>query len=306
ELKIPEEFCNEDLDKNSDYTVALDDLMEQHVICYDVEKDLLPLVLSNCQYSLERGHETLSEYDLPRIQQQFLTRFLQGKPLITRTGIPTLINTQQRDYGSIFKTIKGKVSQDLLVTLTQNSVSRELDSYSEVCEALKVVDLLLGFLSLTGGDPRMPVVTYLKDKLKMGQSIDEHIQKVSRSREDRQIAVLGSGSYLRLSCELSLEYQEPLTEQNKTELKGFMSHSKSHQWLLEMHEFILLNLSHPHATDRYKPSWGVKEAMDLYMDQKQEEVPVYVEQIFPMNLLLSQILETWKYVVTSKREWMEG
>lgn len=64
------------------------ELMEQHVISYDVEKDLLPLVLSNCQYSLERGHETISEYDLPRIQQQILTRFLQGKPLITRAVSP--------------------------------------------------------------------------------------------------------------------------------------------------------------------------------------------------------------------------
>lgn len=32
---------------------------------------------------MERGQETLSEYDLPKIQQQFLTRFLQGKPLIS-------------------------------------------------------------------------------------------------------------------------------------------------------------------------------------------------------------------------------
>lgn len=67
------------------YKVAIADLMDEHVISYDVEKDLLPLVLSNCQYSLGRGQETISEYDLPRIQQQILTRFLQEKPLITRT-----------------------------------------------------------------------------------------------------------------------------------------------------------------------------------------------------------------------------
>ncbi|MED6266663.1 hypothetical protein CHARACLAT_004333, partial [Characodon lateralis] len=96
---------------SSSYKVAIADLMEQHVICYDVEKDLLPLVLSNCQYSLERGRETISEYDLPRIQQQILTRFLQGKPFITRSGIPTLINTQEKDYVSIFKAIKGQVPQ---------------------------------------------------------------------------------------------------------------------------------------------------------------------------------------------------
>lgn len=72
----------------SSYKVSVAEVAEQHVICYEVEKDLLPLVLSNCQYSLERGHEILSQYDLPRIQQQILTRFLQGKPLIARTVSP--------------------------------------------------------------------------------------------------------------------------------------------------------------------------------------------------------------------------
>ena len=69
----------------SSYRVSVAELREQHVISYELEKDLLPLVLSNCQYSLERGHETITQYDLPMIQQQIITRFLQGKPLITRT-----------------------------------------------------------------------------------------------------------------------------------------------------------------------------------------------------------------------------
>lgn len=73
------------------YRVSVAELTEEHVICYDMEKDLLPLVLSNCQYSLERGHETISQFDLPRIQQQILTRFLQGKPLITRTVSPEIL-----------------------------------------------------------------------------------------------------------------------------------------------------------------------------------------------------------------------
>lgn len=53
------------------------------MIRYEYERDVLPLVLSNCQYMMERGQETLAEYDLPKIQQQILTRFLQGKPHIT-------------------------------------------------------------------------------------------------------------------------------------------------------------------------------------------------------------------------------
>ncbi|XP_008404832.1 E3 ubiquitin-protein ligase rnf213-alpha-like isoform X1 [Poecilia reticulata] len=298
------------------YKVAIADLMDEHVISYDVEKDLLPLVLSNCQYSLQRGQETISEYDLPRIQQQILTRFLQEKPLITRTGIPTLINAQGKDYESIFKAIKGKIPQVLPTKMTRNRISRELDSLSDVCEALKIVDLLLGFLSMTGGDPSMPLVTYLHDKLKMDQNIDEHILKALRKCNLEHcvflwqlLSSLKSENLLPLKrdpfFEHPKEYKELLTEENKAELKGFMSRGNAGQWLLEMHEFILLVLSRPHVTDRYNPEWSVKESMQIYMDEKKEEIPQYVEENFHENLQLSQVLEAWKYVVTSKQEWMK-
>ncbi|XP_063350782.1 E3 ubiquitin-protein ligase rnf213-alpha-like [Pelmatolapia mariae] len=300
---------------SSDYTVSLTELMEQHVISYDVEKDLLPLVLSNCQYSLERGHETISEYDLPRIQQQILTRFLQGKPLITRAGIPTLVNMQERDYETIFKTVHGKVPQRALSRLIWNSVSRQLDSYSEVCEALKIVELLLGYLSMTGGDPKMKLVTYLQEILKMDQNINQHILKAFGKCDLRHcvclwqvLSSLRSEKMLQLKREpfsgYPAEYQVPLTEENKTELKGFMSRGNVDQWLLEMHEFLLLCLGRLRATEDYNPLWSLKEAVSAYMDRKEVEVPPCVEENFSENVQLSQIIETWKYTITAKQELM--
>ncbi|KAM9358387.1 E3 ubiquitin-protein ligase rnf213-alpha-like [Symphorus nematophorus] len=357
EMKIPDEFCSQDLDLSSDlqyllprrqgpglcatglvsylvtlhnelvhavdnhtgedsssYKVTVAELTAQHVICYEVEKDLLPLVLSNCQYSLERGHETISQYDLPRIQQQILTRFLQGKPLITRTGIPTLVNTQERDYETIFKTVKGKVYQDALPSLTRNALSRELESYSDVCEAFKIVELLLGFLSMTGGDPTTSLAAYLQEILKMADHIDHHIlQALGRCRLRHCVSLwqllssLKSENMLRIKREpfsgYPVEYQKLLTEEDKIELKGFVSRGNVDQWLLEMHEFILLSLGRLRATDDYNPSWSVKETVTAHMDRKEVEVPPYVEK-FPENLKLSQIVETWKYAVTAKQDWM--
>lgn len=65
------------------YRVSPVDLSDLHVIRYDLERDLMPLILSNTQYSIEKGQETLPEYDLAKIQQQLISRFLLGKPLIT-------------------------------------------------------------------------------------------------------------------------------------------------------------------------------------------------------------------------------
>ena len=80
------------------------------------------------------------------------------------------------DYGFIHALL---FPQDALPSLTRTAVSRELESYSDVCEAFKIVELLLGFLSMTGGDPMMSLATYLQDILKMADNIDHHILQVN-------------------------------------------------------------------------------------------------------------------------------
>ncbi|CDQ93827.1 unnamed protein product [Oncorhynchus mykiss] len=355
EIKIPEDFWKDDLDLDSDlqyllprrqgpglcstallsylvalhnellhsvdrhtgedtsYKVSLSELTELHVIRYELEKDLLPLVLSNCQYSLERGKETLSEYDLPKIQQQVLTRFLQGKPLITLTGIPTLVSRHERDYDIIFKMVKGN---EHLPSLTLTALSRDLQSYSEVCEALKAVELALGFLSMTGGVSQMPLDCYLEDMLKMGEQMDPHILKaLGRCSLKHGVALWQLLSSLKSENTLkslkrdpfsgvSTEYQQPLEEEQKRLLQGFISKGHVDTWLLEMHEFLLLNLGKPHVSDTYKPDWSVKETLAGYMDRKGVEVLPDVEASFPDEILLSHIVETWKFTVTYQQEWM--
>lgn len=51
------------------------------------------------------------------------------------------------------------------------------------------------------------------------------------------------------------EYHMPLTEEDKIELKTFVTKAIVDQWLLEMHEFLLLRLGRPQATADYNPSW---------------------------------------------------
>lgn len=67
------------------YIISPSEVADLHVISYEVERDLIPLILSNAQYSVEKGGETLQEFDLEKIQKQVVSRFLQGKPIITRT-----------------------------------------------------------------------------------------------------------------------------------------------------------------------------------------------------------------------------
>uniref|UniRef100_A0AAY5KR03 RING-type E3 ubiquitin transferase n=1 Tax=Esox lucius TaxID=8010 RepID=A0AAY5KR03_ESOLU len=296
---------------DTSYKVSLSELTELHVIRYELEKDLLPLVLSNCQYSLERGKETVSEYDLPKIQKQILTRFLQGKPLIMLTGIPTLVTGHEKDYETIFKTVKGKVSQEPLPSLILTAMSRDLESYSEVCEALKAIELVLDFLSLTGGHTQMFLVRYLEDTLKMGKQTDCNVLKaLGRCMLKHCVALWQLLSSLKSENMLkslkgvrqsnsSLHVTHSANTQPLTENK--MS-GNINTWLLEMHELLVLKLSKPHAEDSYATQWSIKGTIAGYMDCKEVPVPSEVEDFFPDKIHLSHIVETWKFMVTSKSE----
>lgn len=65
-----------------EYTVPLEGILETQLVLCHPERELLPLVLSHCHYTLEKGGETDRSYDLSAIQTQLLRRYLAGKPLI--------------------------------------------------------------------------------------------------------------------------------------------------------------------------------------------------------------------------------
>ena len=65
------------LDRVSSVSVTM-----SHLIAYDPERDLLPLILAHCNYSLEVGQETLVHYDWAALERQLIDRFLRGRPFV--------------------------------------------------------------------------------------------------------------------------------------------------------------------------------------------------------------------------------
>ncbi|KAF3846326.1 hypothetical protein F7725_003404 [Dissostichus mawsoni] len=357
EIKIPAEFCQNDLDHNSDlkvllprrqgpglcstalvsylialhndlvycvdkhtgeetsYKVSPADLTELHVIRYELDRDLMPLVLSNTQYSIEKGQETLHEYDLPKIQQQIISRYLLGKPLITLNGIPTLVTRHDRNYEVILKDVKAKVQQEPLqtLTLTLSAMAGELHSYSEVCEALSTLEVALGFLATTGGEPLMQLSCYLEEVLQMGNQMAPHIFKALSMCCLKHcvalwqlLASLKSENMLRLKrdpfVEVSVKYKQALSEEEHRLLIGFFSKSSADSFLLEMHEFLVLVLKKSNAPETYRPDWSLKDTLVSYMERKDLDTPPDVEELFPGEICLSQYVEAWKFIVAFKQE----
>ncbi|KAA8582604.1 hypothetical protein FQN60_003825 [Etheostoma spectabile] len=355
EIKIPAEFCQNDLDLDSDFKVLLPrrqgpglcstalvsylialhndivycvdkhtgeetsykvspaDVTDLHVIRYELQRDLMPLVLSNTQYSIERGQETLHEYDLPKIQQQIVSRFLLGKPLITLNGLPTLVNRHERNYEIILKDVKAKVQQEPLQTLTLFAVAGELHSYSEVCEALSTLEVALGFLAMTGGEPHMQLSCYLEEVLQMGNQMAAPILKALSMCCLKHcvalwqlLASLKSENMLRLKrdpfVEVSEKYKQALSEDEHRLLTGFFSKSSADSFLLEMHEFLVLVLKKPNAPETYRPDWSLKDTLVSYMECKDLDTPPDVGELFPAEICLSQYVEAWKFIMAFKQE----
>lgn len=57
-------------------------LTPAHLISYDPDRDILPLILANSNYSFEVGKGTQVQYDFISFQHQLDSRFFQGKPLL--------------------------------------------------------------------------------------------------------------------------------------------------------------------------------------------------------------------------------
>ncbi|XP_035510465.1 E3 ubiquitin-protein ligase rnf213-alpha [Morone saxatilis] len=299
--------------EETSYKVSPADLTDLHVIRYELERDLMPLVLSNTQYSIEKGQETLHEYDLPKIQHQIVSRFLLGKPLITLNGIPTLVNRHERNYEIILKDVKAKVQQEPLQTLTLFAVAGELHSYSEVCDALSTLEVALGFLARTGGEPHMQLSCYLEEVLQMENQLAPHILKALSMCCLKHcvalwqlLASLKSENMLRLKRDpfvgVSEKYKVALGEDERRLLTGFFSKNSADSFLLEMHEFLVLVLKKPNAPETFRPDWGLKETLVPYMEGKDLDIPLDVEELFPGEILLSHYVEAWKFIVAFKQE----
>jgi len=62
--------------------VRVADVTPAHLISYHPDRDILSIVLANCNYSFEVGQGTTITYDFQNIERQLMDRFLFSKSYI--------------------------------------------------------------------------------------------------------------------------------------------------------------------------------------------------------------------------------
>uniref|UniRef100_A0A670HUU1 RING-type E3 ubiquitin transferase n=1 Tax=Podarcis muralis TaxID=64176 RepID=A0A670HUU1_PODMU len=295
------------------YSVSPAEVTDLHVIAYNVERDLIPLILSNCQYSMKKGGEALQEFDLEKIEQQLASRFLQGKPLITLKGIPTLVYRHEQNYEHLFNDINSKLSQISLPNSTTGMISGKLLSYSDICEALSVTEITLGFLAKAGGDSKMTLTEYVEDILQMGSQTNDHVLKaLSQCHLEHTIALwqllscYKSEQLLHLKrdpfAEVGAAYKDELTAENTELFNAFLMQAGLGSFLQELHEMIILKLKHPKPQEGFNPKWSLRDTLISYLERKGSNILEELEDTFPEEIPLSQCIAAWKVAATLKRE----
>ncbi|CAH6776517.1 Rnf213 [Phodopus roborovskii] len=297
-------------EENSSFSVDTSEVADVHVISYEVERDLTPLILSNCQYQVQQGGETSQEFDLEKIQRQISSRFLQGKPRLTLKGIPTLVYRHDWNYEHLFTNIKNRMAQTPLTSAAIGAISGQLQSYSDACEALSIIEVTLGFLSTAGGDPDMDLNVYIQDILQMSDQTALILKALHRCQLRHVIALWQflsahkSEQRLRLKKELFREidgkYKEALSPQHAKLLGTFLNEAGLDAFLLELHEMIVLKLRGPQAESGFNPSWSLRDTLVSYMEIKESDVLPEVEAQFPEEILMSTCVSVWKAAVTRK------
>nr|XP_025715341.1 E3 ubiquitin-protein ligase RNF213 [Callorhinus ursinus] len=295
----------------SSYSVDASEITDLHVISYEVERDLMPLILSNCQYQVEQGQETLQEVDLEKIQRQITSRFLQGKPRLTLKGLPTLVYRRDWNYEHLFTDIRNKLPQKPLPNAAVSAICGQLLSFSDVCEALSVIEVTLGFLSTAGGDPDMSLNVYVQDELRMGDQTALVLTAFSRCQLKHTIALWQllsahrSEQLLGLRKEpfrdISAQYKVGLSPENAKCLSAFLNQTDLDSFLLELHEMMILKLKSPQAKDTFKPEWTLRDTLASYMETKNSEILPELEFQFPEKILLCSCVPVWSLAAELKR-----
>ncbi|XP_042525946.1 E3 ubiquitin-protein ligase RNF213 [Dipodomys spectabilis] len=347
EIKLPQDYCCSDLDLDSDFEVILprpqglglcstalvrylirlhneimgkfkednsysvdaSEVTDLHVVSYDVERDLMPLILSNCQYQVQQGGDTLQDFDLEKIQRQIGSRFLQGKPRLTLRGIPTLVYRHDWNYELLFMGIKNKMKQHPLPSSATSTIG-QLQSYSNVCEALSVVEVTLGFLSTAGGDPNMQLDVYVQEVLRMRDQMTP-VLKASLSKCQLQhtialwqfLSAYKSEQLLHLKKDpfrdLGQQFKADLSPEDARLLQAFLNRPGLDAFLLELHEMMVLRLR---SHSSFEPHWRIKETLVNYMIFKESEPLPEVESQFPEEIPMSSCISVWKAAATRKQE----
>ncbi|XP_052808691.1 E3 ubiquitin-protein ligase rnf213-alpha-like isoform X2 [Mya arenaria] len=246
---------------NSIQTVAPMEVTSAHLISYNHEQDILPLVLANCQYTFEMGKGTKIEYDFAGLERQIMDRFLFSK---SRIDIGYYLQIDQMVYrteftnAAVFEKLEEKIPQQTLGLTVKTQISEEIKRLPDLCRFLDDLDIAISFLKTAGGQQSDSLNTFMVKTLQMEHAmISQKARQSCEFQHARSLWLLLSYLKSKFMVEYSTskqevfetlleQYHEELSEELKKSFGVYMktlSVDKLSGILEILHEFMLLRIA---------------------------------------------------------------
>ncbi|XP_029109785.1 E3 ubiquitin-protein ligase rnf213-beta [Scleropages formosus] len=291
------------LQEDSDYSIPLDSISKAQLVLCHPERELLPLLLAHRHYTLRKGKETASSFNLQGIQGELVRRFIAGKPLI-RAEMSKYVLRHQQDFSELLAEVRNKIPQEPLKGSVSGAMRTVLCSFPDVCDAVCALEVALRFLGKAGGDAHVQLLSYLRDTLRMEQHISEAVAKalgecnLGESASTWQMLTCWK-SELRLRNgqepfeHLPAEYRKRLSEEERRELKAFLGATDRDAFCQELHEILLLKTSNALRDHNYPGHWDIRSTLEHHLEKKGCPVLPGLDDL-SVELTLDKGPEIWK------------
>ncbi|XP_063441660.1 E3 ubiquitin-protein ligase rnf213-alpha-like [Mytilus trossulus] len=229
-----EQYCYQrKLSAESLPKVHAKDISSAHLISYHPDKDLLPMVLANCNYTFEVGQGTRIEYNFTNLERQLMDRFLFSKSIITGIAeIETITYRSESTNAVVFKTLCDKVQQERLSPAVRSQICAEIrmKPAADLWESLDKLDIAISFLKSVGSDPDSSLSDFITNTLKIDNPLlSPKAQQSSRCKHT-----------MSLWMTLALERAKEIAKNNRKAFEGISENFKKN--LSEEQRKVLIDI----------------------------------------------------------------
>jgi hypothetical protein len=286
--------------------VPLEFVTSAHLVAYDVEKDLMPLVLAHCDYSLSVGQGTNITYNLPALEKQIVDRFVNGKAHVEMKDCRIAFRKDVYN-SSLFVRLQQRIRQEELPLSLQRQITSDFHDLTDVYSVLAVLDIAIGFIVSAGGSSDTMLHKYIHETLKMPAEsgiVSTRAQQHCRLKHVRslwRLLTVVKGRRLCLANQEPFEHVSPayrvkMDAATCQSLEKALRKLNIEAFLLEMVEIITLELQRWEETANME-QYELRLAMEELYGSK-----LHGLNHIPPQVQLKHLLHCWKVAVKFESE----
>jgi hypothetical protein len=298
--------------------VNVQDADQSHLIAFDNQKDLLQVLLANCNYSLEAGRGTVVEYDFDTVERQIEDRFVRGRPRLDSSQLDCLIFRQSLNTVNAIKQLSLKIDQEPLPMNVTHELEEEYDSrLTDISDMLLNIEIAVGYLNSVNEHADSLLQDFMTNTLK----IDRKIVRRGRIHVKHTKSLWLLLAHLQAKSLASLrqdpfdsvdrKYCQPLTDGLQEACRRSLLSVNLDVFMSALHECIVLQLSSSSSSEAEhqddSPQYGLSDIFAEYLESTSLSYgPDVIDGVrLPDEVKVAHCTALWQLACNMNRENVE-